>query len=167
MTGTKGQVLYWKGALSDGLYHACNGGHTITASLRWNMADTYHTMKDDPYDMSSASQNKFAYTFYKEVAGQSQTLTESRITSQTIEKAAAKLGVAESKIKVLGYSSVTPYQNPEGYPAASKEFTKFKVVAALSWTAPPGGGAGLHLYEFRGPSCRRARCWAPCAPFWM
>ncbi len=129
VNATKGQVLYWKGSISDGLYSACNGGQTQLASLKWNMKDTYHTLKDDPYDLKGGSDHKsFDFVFYKEGKG----TTDSRATSQVIEAASKKLGVSESKIKVLGFTSVEPFGRPDGYPEESRVRTDLRLGVVLS-----------------------------------
>ena len=129
VNATKGQVLYWKGSISDGLYSACNGGQTQLASLKWNMKDTYHTLKDDPYDLKGGSDHKsYDFVFYKEGKG----TTDSRATSQVIEAAAKKLGVSESQIKVLGFTSVEPYGRPDGYPEESRVRTHLRLGVVLS-----------------------------------
>ena len=129
VNATKGQVMYWRGSISDGLYSACNGGQTQLASLKWNMKDTYHTLKDDPYDLQGGSDHKsYDFIFYKEGKG----TTDSRATSQVIEAAADKLGVSESNIQVLGFTSVEPYGRPDGYPEESRVRTNLRLGVVLS-----------------------------------
>jgi len=62
---TANQALYFDGKISDGYYSASNGGQTNTTNIHWNGTNTYHTVKEDPYDAANSASPSAVFAFTK------------------------------------------------------------------------------------------------------
>lgn len=112
---TSGQILLWKGAVSDGVYSASNGGQINPRCPRWGKFNTYHTIKDDPYDLANISSP--SYTFLFPATLDTATPMDPRIEAlvkKMLVTAAKEQGitVSASQITILGFDDVQLHTLP-------------------------------------------------------
>lgn len=135
VNATKGLAMKYGSDFCDGVYSASNGGQIQPRAPRWGSTNTYHQLKDDPYDMKNPASPRFNFYFPKTITT-SNTL-EPKLKEMLLDTMSAKLGISKSSMTILGISQVVPYELPPptkygAYPAGSRKFQKVRVKVNYS-----------------------------------
>ncbi len=137
---TAGQALYWNGKISDGVYSASNGGQTRARKPYWGSYNTYHTVKDDPYDLANPSSPLYRFIF-PVTCGDTYTLDsrlEGVMLPALVTAAKAKgIDCASDDITIVGFDNISlhtlPASNSNGsYDSSSYEFQKATVTTRVT-----------------------------------
>lgn len=132
---SSGQVLYWNNSISDGVFSASNGGQTRARKPYWGSSNTYHTVKDDPYDLANPSSPLYRFIF-PITCGDTYSL-DSRLESVILPAVCdaaedSNIDCSESDITIQGFNNISLHTLPEptskgSYDPNSYEFQKATV----------------------------------------